>query len=160
MPPDCEMSSQLLLLLPFQSNFFFLQTFCSFYQHVLLATLATAVLLPTCAHLCSSINTGTQTCCIFVTSDLDEVRSNSHLSEAVDRLATGGNWIWCDRVLSGLWELDIESCSPKPYAHQLLSTRSAFLVIPADLSEEQGRITHCNIKKMWYSYRYHLRNMR
>lgn len=45
--------------------------------------------------------TQTQTCCIFMTSDFDKVMSNSHLSEEVDRLDTGANWIWCDRSCQG-----------------------------------------------------------
>jgi len=136
--PPCALSWNVESVSPTLEPLFPPLAFCFFYQHVFLATLQ-----PFC-------------CCIFFTFDFDKVMSNSHLSEPVDRLATGGNWICCDRVLTGLWS----HAPQKPSAHQLLSFQPAFLMVPGDLSEERGEITHCKKENLVFLHRDHLRNMR
>lgn len=85
------------------------------------------------AHLYAAVYTHrqTQTWCVLITSDFDKVMSNSHLSELVDRLATGGNWIQCDRVLSKLRELDIKSRSPPTQKDPLVHTNCKFSQVPS-----------------------------
>lgn len=129
---------------------------------VLLPFYTPLALLLTHIHTC----TQTQTCCIFITSDFDKVMSNSHLSEAVDSLATGGNWIRCDRVLSGLWELDIKARSPKTFSTPTALDSVCFPLDPRGfIRRTQGKLhtviyRKCSILAQISSQKYEIRKLK